>query len=387
MESPSEAPDGLPILELQRVTKTYGDAVSAVRDVEVDVERGEFVTLLGPSGSGKSTLLKLIAGFLQPSAGDILLNGKSVVGVSPRARGIGMVLQNYGLFPHMCVGDNVGYGLRMRGWRRAQRASKVAAALELVGLSGMEHRLPAQLSGGEQQRVAFARALAFDPTLVLMDEPMGALDRELKVRMQNELRRIHNELGTTMIYVTHDRDEAVSMSDRVALIHDGIVDHLATPRELYELPRSMFAAQFFGSHNLLPGRALSDGQRVAHDSYEIEIVCEQQKLRVTSGVELHSGAEVVIAVPRESVSFRDPEGPVLAITGTVVQAVYLGPIQRVYLEVGKTTMIAEVGTDITDLEIGRDVRGYVPVSKLVACAAEFAASDVSIESPDVAGIV
>jgi putative spermidine/putrescine transport system ATP-binding protein len=246
------------VLELERVSKRYG-RTEAVRDVSLSVRRGEFLTLLGPSGSGKTTILKMIAGFELPSDGTIQLNGRDISSVTPGARGIGIVFQHYALFPHLTVLENVGYPLRVRHWPKAKRNARAREVLSVVKLNHLEDRFPKQLSGGEQQRVAIARARAFDPALLLMDEPLGALDRALRIDMQEEVKRLHREFGTTIVYVTHDQEEALALSDRIGVLNHGQLVELATPRELYENPSTSFVATFFGGANLLPVSDFENG--------------------------------------------------------------------------------------------------------------------------------
>jgi putative spermidine/putrescine transport system ATP-binding protein len=237
-------------VELRGVRKEFGPVV-ALHRVDLAVEPGEFLTLLGPSGSGKTTLLRLIAGFERLTEGEIVLDGRDVARLSPAQRGIGVVFQHYALFPHLTVADNIGYGLKLRGIRGQARSGTVARMLALVRLEGYERRYPRELSGGQQQRVAVARALAFAPRLLLMDEPLGALDRALRGDLEEELRRIHAEIGTTMIYVTHDQEEALAMSDRIAIMRNGRIVQIGTPQALYERPAEEFVARFLGECNIL----------------------------------------------------------------------------------------------------------------------------------------
>ncbi len=232
------------------IEKHY-DSVGAVRGVSLDVRSGEFLTLLGPSGSGKTTTLMMIAGFETPNAGDIAIDGSSVLALPPYKRNIGMVFQNYALFPHLTAADNIGFPLKQRGIDRATRTRLVAASLERVHLSGYERRYPRQLSGGQQQRVALARAIVFHPRLLLMDEPLGALDKQLRENLQLEMRRLHADLGITFIYVTHDQEEALTMSDRVAVMNEGVVVQVGTPEDLYDRPCNRFVAAFIGESNFL----------------------------------------------------------------------------------------------------------------------------------------
>ena len=242
-------------LTLSHVAKSYGSSL-AVDDISLTVPKGEFLTLLGPSGSGKTTLLMMIAGFVAPSAGDIFVDDRRITDLAPERRNFGMVFQGYALFPHMTVAQNVGYPLKVRGVARAAAAARVATALAMVRLTGFEQRYPRQLSGGQQQRVAIARALVFAPDVLLLDEPLGALDRQLRAEVQIELKTLHAELGATFVYVTHDQDEALSMSDRVAIIDRGRLVQEGAPTELYERPRTRFAAEFLGRSNCFAARII-----------------------------------------------------------------------------------------------------------------------------------
>ena len=246
-----------PHVEFENIGKSYDGRVMAVQDFNLAVRRGEFLSLLGPSGSGKTTCLMMLAGFEAPTTGAIRIEGRSVHALPPRQRGIGMVFQDYALFPHMTVAQNLAFPLDVRGMSREESGDLVRRALQLVRLQGFEGRHPGQLSGGQQQRVAIARALVFEPDLVLMDEPLGALDRHLREEMQYEIRRIHRSLGVTIVYVTHDQQEAMVMSDRVAVLKDGRIEQVAPPESLYEEPERSFVARFIGENNRLHGRVLS----------------------------------------------------------------------------------------------------------------------------------
>jgi putative spermidine/putrescine transport system ATP-binding protein len=240
-------------VEFDRVQKSYDGETLVVKDLNLTMPKGEFLTMLGPSGSGKTTCLMMLAGFETATHGEIRLAGRPINQVPPHKRGIGMVFQNYALFPHMTVNENLAFPLEVRGIGKAEREAKIARALDMVQMGKFGNRRPAQLSGGQQQRVALARALVFDPELVLMDEPLGALDKQLREHMQYEIKHLHENLGITVVYVTHDQSEALTMSDRVAVFNDGVIQQLAPPDELYERPINSFVAQFIGENNKLPG--------------------------------------------------------------------------------------------------------------------------------------
>ena len=240
-------------VKFDNVDKSYDGKVLVVKGLNLDIEEGEFVTMLGPSGSGKTTCLMMLAGFETPTNGEIYLDGKVISNIPPHKRGIGMVFQNYALFPHMTVYENLAFPLRVRKIPKDEADKKIDKALSMVSLHGFEARMPMQLSGGQQQRVAVARSLVFDPQVVLMDEPLGALDKQLREHMQFEIKRIADNLGITVVYVTHDQTEALTMSDRVAVFDDGRIQQLAPPAELYESPKNSFVAQFIGENNTLEG--------------------------------------------------------------------------------------------------------------------------------------
>ncbi len=257
MEQDSHATRNDAYVEFERVSKSFDRRTLVVRDLDLQIRKGEFLTLLGPSGSGKTTCLMMLAGFETPTSGTIRIAGRAVQQVPPRRRGIGMVFQNYALFPHMTVGENLAFPLEVRGIEPERRRERVQRVLQLVRLDGLEQRRPSQLSGGQQQRVAIARALVFEPDLVLMDEPLGALDRRLREELQYEIRRIHRDLGVTVLYVTHDQQEALVMSDRVAVFQAGRIEQIAAPEGLYEEPERSFVARFIGDNNRLSGRVTS----------------------------------------------------------------------------------------------------------------------------------
>src|SRR3954464_14225716 len=239
-------------VSVEGIRKTYGDVV-AVADVDLTVGDGEFFTLLGPSGSGKTTTLRIIAGFERPDTGRVTLGGADITQQPPYARDVNTVFQDYALFPHMTVAENVGYGLRVRGVARAESRARVERALATVALAGLDARLPPQLSGGQQQRVALARAIICEPRLILLDEPLGALDADLRRQMQRFLKRLQREIRTTFLFVTHDQEEAVTIADRICVMNHGKIEQIGTPEEVYYSPKSEYVARFFGDNNVIPG--------------------------------------------------------------------------------------------------------------------------------------
>jgi putative spermidine/putrescine transport system ATP-binding protein len=251
--SPSEA-----LVRFENVQKSYDGETLVIKDLNLDIQKGEFLTMLGPSGSGKTTCLMMLAGFEPATSGEIYLDNQPINSVPPHKRGIGMVFQNYALFPHMTIGENLAFPLEVRKMKKSEREIKVKKALDMVQLGEFADRRPAQLSGGQQQRVAVARALVFDPEVVLMDEPLGALDKNLREQMQYEIKHIHERLGVTVLYVTHDQSEALTMSNRVAVFEDGVIQQLAPPDVLYEQPENAFVADFIGDNNCLLGTVISE---------------------------------------------------------------------------------------------------------------------------------
>ncbi|AXY43057.1 ABC transporter ATP-binding protein [Halomonas sp. JS92-SW72] len=270
-QSDGHATDGpgapSPLIRFEAVQKTYDGESLVVKDLNLTIHEGEFVTLLGPSGSGKTTCLMMLAGFENPTAGDIYLGEQRLNRVPPHKRNFGMVFQNYALFPHMTVEENIRYPLKTRRLPAAEANRKVSEILDMIQLRDFARRRPTQLSGGQQQRVALARALVFEPRLVLMDEPLGALDKQLREHMQLEIKQLHEQLGLTVVFVTHDQGEALTMSDRVAVFNDGVIQQIDTPQALYEHPANAFVAQFIGENNTLPGRIESLADRRCRVSF------------------------------------------------------------------------------------------------------------------------
>ena len=314
------------------VQKSYDGVALVVKDLNLKIGKGEFLTMLGPSGSGKTTCLMMLAGFETATHGEITLDGRPINQVPPHKRGIGMVFQNYALFPHMTVAENLAFPLEVRGLGKAVREAKVARALDMVQMGAFLTRRPSQLSGGQQQRIALARALVFDPALVLMDEPLGALDKQLREHMQFEIKHLHESLGITVVYVTHDQGEALTMSDRVAVFSDGRIQQLATPQDLYERPDNSFVAQFIGENNklrgkiesLAPGRCkvrlgtgeLIDATPVNVSAIGADTLVSIRPERVEFATEvLAEGAQTIDATVREVIYMGDQWRTVLAVAG------------------------------------------------------------------------
>ena len=308
-------------LTLREVSKHYG-SFTAVDRVSLEVGQGEFLTLLGPSGSGKTTILMAVAGFVAPSAGSILLDGSDITPLPPEKRNFGMVFQGYALFPHMSVADNVAFPLRVRGLSRADRDAKVRAALDLVQLGQFAERLPKQLSGGQQQRVALARALVFDPNLLLLDEPLSALDKKLRAELQEELKALHQRVGRTFINVTHDQEEALSMSDRIAILNHGKLIQHGAPLDLYERPRTRFVADFLGKSNFLQGTvfgAMASGFMVDGGGQRFTV-----RLPVGASPPAEGSACLLSLRPEKIALLAEGETADNATVGSVVAWSYLG---------------------------------------------------------------
>ena len=325
-------------VRFQDVCKSYDGVNQIVKHLDLTVFEGEFLTLLGPSGSGKTTCLMLLAGFEHANSGHIEIGGRAVDDLPPRERNIGIVFQNYALFPNMTVGGNLAFPLEVRGLAAGEAAARVRRALQLVRLEGMEDRRPAALSGGQQQRVAIARALVFEPRLVLMDEPLGALDRRLREEMQYEIRRIQRELAVTVVYVTHDQTEAMAMSDRVAVFNGGRIEQIAPPEALYEEPEREFVAGFIGENNLLRGRVTAaDGDLRTVDFRGLPV----RAFAVADGA---VGDEVILAVRPERVGLTPAPGQYTnEFEATVEDLVFLGDHLRVRLNLaGHRNFIAKI---------------------------------------------
>jgi putative spermidine/putrescine transport system ATP-binding protein len=340
---------------IHNLRKQFGQT-TAVADFSLDIADGEMVAFLGPSGCGKTTTLRMIAGFVEPSGGAILIGGKDVTHTPPNRRNTGMVFQRYALFPHMTVTQNVEFGLKMRKLPAAERDARIKQALDMVRLTSLRDRYPRQLSGGQQQRVALARALVFEPQLVLMDEPLGALDKQLREHMQMEIKHLHQRLGVTVVYVTHDQGEALTMSDRVAVFHQGEIQQIAPPRTLYEEPKNTFVANFIGENNRLNGRLVSrEGDRCVVELARGEKV---NALAVNVG---QPGEPVTLSVRPERVLLNSASDVCSnRFSGRVAEFIYLGDHVRVRLEVcGKADFY--VKQPIADLDPALAVGDVVPL--------------------------
>jgi putative spermidine/putrescine transport system ATP-binding protein len=326
-----ERTDGFVVFD--HVQKSYDGETLVVKDLNLSIGKGEFLTMLGPSGSGKTTCLMMLAGFETATHGEIRLDGRPINQVPPERRGIGMVFQNYALFPHMTVGENLAFPLEVRGMPRALREEKIRRALDMVQMGAFAHRRPAQLSGGQQQRIALARALVFDPALVLMDEPLGALDKQLREHMQFEIKHLHDSLGITVVYVTHDQGEALTMSDRVAVFNNGVIQQLAAPSELYELPCNSFVAQFIGENNKLRGTVedISGGRAVVR-------LATGELIDATPVNVRDRGQATLVSIRPERVEWQAERLPADAhlVDAEVLEFIYMGDIFRTRLRVAGT---------------------------------------------------
>ena len=338
------------------VQKSYDGETLVVKNLNLDIAKGEFLTMLGPSGSGKTTTLMMLAGFEPATHGEIYVKDQPINNVPPHKRGIGMVFQNYALFPHMTINENLAFPLQVRGVGKAETEDRVAKILKMVELPQMGNRRPGQLSGGQQQRIAVARALVFEPDLVLMDEPLGALDKQLREQMQYEIKHIHERLGVTIVYVTHDQSEALTMSNRIAVFNDGIVQQLSTPDELYERPQNSFVAQFIGENNKLKGTVAEIGKdKVATVKLESGDVVKALAVNANS-----KGDRTLLSIRPERVEINPTaKSADVILDGRIAELIYLGDHIRARLEVaGHNDFIVKVpnkgGT--SEVEEGREVK-------------------------------
>ena len=309
-----------PFVSFKGVQKSYDGESLVVKNLNLDIAAGEFLTMLGPSGSGKTTCLMMLAGFETATHGDIELGGRPINNIPPHKRGIGMVFQNYALFPHMTVGENLAFPLNVRSMPKAEVEEKVRSVLDMVQMLTFIDRKPAQLSGGQQQRIALARALVFSPELVLMDEPLGALDKQLREHMQYEIKHIHENLGVTVVYVTHDQSEALTMSNRIAVFDDGVIQQLADPVTLYEKPENSFVAQFIGENNQMVGTVKSVSNGIA--TIKLDSSAEVKALAVNIG---GVGSRTMLSVrPERCVVSTKKSATVSRLDAKIEELIYLG---------------------------------------------------------------
>lgn len=344
---------------LINVTKRFGDVV-AVDKASLSVNDGELFTLLGPSGCGKTTTLRVIAGFEYPDEGKVLFDKEDVTFKKPYERGTAMVFQNYALWPHMSVFDNVAYGLKIRKLPKDEIKRRVKEVLELVGLSGLENRYPLQLSGGQQQRVALARALVVEPKVLLLDEPLSNLDAKLRLRMREEIRRLQRKLGITTIYVTHDQEEAMSLSDRIAVMNKGRILQIGAPKEVYSNPRNLFVATFIGRSIILRGKVISVEQGFAKITYDNNVI----EGRIADEFELNVGDEAVVIMRPEDFSIEPYSVKHNVIEGVVELTMFLGPFTQVRLKTGSQSIFVYVDPE-DEPRIGQNIRVYIKPSDVV----------------------
>lgn len=326
-----------PDVVLTNITKTY-DGNAVVRDVSLSIARGEFVSILGPSGCGKTTTLRMIAGFITPSAGDVEIRGRSVIETPPHRRDFAMVFQNYALFPHLTVLDNVAFGLRITRVKKQEIKDRVSWALGAVNLQGLEKRYPRQLSGGQQQRVALARAIVMNPAVLLLDEPLSNLDLKMRQSMRIEIKDLQRRLGITTLFVTHDQEEALTMSDRIVVMNAGQIEQIGTPEEIYERPQTSFVADFIGVSNLIEGHADHDGTDVAtftaNDQFSVRVAA--------NGVEPRNAGKLLIRPEKVRVSASVPnDAGHNVLSGTIKNMVYMGSLVRFYVDIGGATVVCD----------------------------------------------
>ena len=341
-------------VKFDKVDKSYDGKVLVVKDLNLDIAEGEFITMLGPSGSGKTTCLMMLAGFETPTNGEIYLDGNPISNIPPHKRGIGMVFQNYALFPHMTVYENLAFPLKVRKFSKDETDKKVEKALSMVSLSDFGSRMPAQLSGGQQQRVAVARALVFDPAVVLMDEPLGALDKNLRESMQYEIKHIHESIGVTVVYVTHDQSEALTMSNRIAVFNDGKVQQLSSPDKLYEEPVNSFVAEFIGENNTFQGEVLD----ISNNKCKIKLESGDEIL--ANPIRVKSKGEKSIVSLRPERAIIDPDEKMdNKFKGKIEEVIYHGDHTRVRLSLlGNREFILKVPNSSArmDIKLGNEIK-------------------------------
>ena len=355
-------------LELKNIKKSFQEGEDVLESICLTAKKGEFVTLLGSSGCGKTTTLRIIAGLEQPDSGQVFLNGKDVTSLEPNQRNVNTVFQNYALFPHMNVADNIGYGLKLKKTSKAEISRRVKEMLELVQLSGFEKRKPSELSGGQRQRVAIARALVNNPEVLLLDEPLGALDLQLRRAMQHELKRLQKKLGITFIYITHDQEEAINMSDTIAVMNHGRFEQIGTPDEIYNHPKTSYVATFVGNANILTGVVENIGTEetgdtsklitVRTDAGKVKVSMNNANITAESDKEylLQKGEKVTIAVRSENIRFEE-NNDCDGLNAEVIEKTFAGGQLRVVLKTseGQEIVASRYGID-TNVSVGEKVR-------------------------------
>ncbi|WP_018150806.1 ABC transporter ATP-binding protein [Leeia oryzae] len=353
------------IVSFKSVQKTYDGETLVVKNLNLDIKRGEFLTMLGPSGSGKTTCLMMLAGFETATHGEILLENRPINKIPPEKRNIGMVFQSYALFPHMSIAENLAFPLKLRKVSRSDIESKVKRALAMVNMERFASRMPGQLSGGQQQRIAVARALVFEPSIVLMDEPLGALDKQLREQLQFEIKRIHEESGLTVVYVTHDQSEAMTMSDRIAVFNNGIIQQLATPAKLYDAPENAFVANFIGENNDISGVIKTIENGICHVETESgDTVCSSN----FQSLEVGNRVSVSLRPEKVTLGIRD-ENHMNCFQAKITDLIYYGDHTRVMMKAcGKESFVAKVTNNgaIFNHKIGDMVK--IGWSEKVCCA-------------------
>ena len=338
-------------LELKNIKKSFQEGEDVLESICLTAKKGEFVTLLGSSGCGKTTTLRIIAGLEQPDSGQVFLDGKDVTSLEPNQRNVNTVFQNYALFPHMNVADNIGYGLKLKKTSKAEISRRVKEMLDLVQLPGFERRKPSELSGGQRQRVAIARALVNNPEVLLLDEPLGALDLQLRRAMQHELKRLQKKLGITFIYITHDQEEAINMSDTIAVMNHGRFEQIGTPDEIYNHPKTSYVASFVGSANVLKGTVEKiSGDTVVLRNSSGTMVCDKEHFSVSEG------STETLAVRSEQISVWKEPKSACGLTGTIVEKTFVGGMLRIVVKLhdGEEVVVSRHGINF-DYDTGDQV--------------------------------
>lgn len=333
-------------IQFKKIAKSYGSA-QVINNLDFSIKQGEFVSLLGPSGSGKTTLLMLLAGFEQLSAGEIWVNAERIDHLPPHKRNMGVVFQSYALFPHLTIAQNIAFPLACRKLSKTEIKARVRTVLDMVKLTHLAERKPSQLSGGQQQRIALARALVFEPKIILMDEPLGALDKQLREHMQMEIRALHQELGLTIVFVTHDQTEAITMSDRVAVFNGGKIEQVDSPEHIYHRPKTQFVADFIGQTNMLPARRLENGE-------EVSLSCGQV-IRLNGALAHIESKDLLLSIRPESLRINQKRDNEVSIIATVKDAVFQGDHTRIHANYEGMDLVARLEPHLMPLTIGQNI--------------------------------